>query len=142
MPTGRVSAMPISIEMTVRGVLIAGHWRTEAELNNMTTDNKRNTLIVALTTITNQSVPYFQSFDDNTLVGKAAVALFLLQAGLYDEAWLKTHTDDNERNTLIMQLYMKTDRPVHELQGKNNGELVVLGLEWLNGARMVTGIVD
>lgn len=134
--------MTISIEMTVRGILIAGHWRTEAELNNMTTDDKRNTLIVVLTTITNQSVHYFQGFADDVLVGKAAVAVFLLEAGLVTEAWLKAHTDDNERNTLIDQLNRKTDRPVRELQGKSNGELVVLGLEWLNGARMVTGILD
>jgi aerolysin toxin len=134
--------MTISIEMTVRGLLIAGHWRTEAELNSMTTDNKRNTLIVVLTTITNQSVSYFQSLDDNTLIGKAAIAVFLLEAGLVHEAWLKAHKDDDARNALIVQLNMKTDRPIKELQGKSDRELVVLGLEWLDGAKMVTGIID
>src|SRR5262249_387310 len=38
--------IPSKIEMTLRGVLLAGGWRTEDELNGTTTDNKRNTLIV------------------------------------------------------------------------------------------------
>ena len=108
----------------------------------MTTDDKRNTLIVALTTITNQSVHYFQGFNDDTLVGKAAVTVFLLEAGLVDIAWFKERTDDAARNNLIVQLNMKTDRPIPELQGKTNKELVVLGLEWFNKATLVTGIVD
>jgi hypothetical protein len=134
--------MTISIEMTVRGVLLAGHWRTEAELNNMTTEDKRNTLIVSLTTVTNQSVSYFQRFDDNTLVAKAAVPVFLLIAGLVSESWLKANSDDGARNYLIIELNKKTDKPIRDLQGKSNGELVAMGLEWLNGARMVTGIIE
>ncbi len=46
--------MPFMIEMTPRGVLLAGKWRTEDELNHMPTEDKRNTLIVVLREYTNQ----------------------------------------------------------------------------------------
>lgn len=50
--------MPFNIEMTLRGVLLAGKWRTEEELNQILTENKRNTLIVELSHHTNQPPEY------------------------------------------------------------------------------------
>ena len=40
---------------TIRGVLLAGKFRTQHELNNMSHDDQRNTLIVELTAHSNQS---------------------------------------------------------------------------------------
>jgi hypothetical protein len=38
--------MAFNIEMTVRGVLRAGNWRTEDQLNLMSSEDKRDYLIV------------------------------------------------------------------------------------------------
>jgi hypothetical protein len=46
--------MAFTIEMTLRGVLLAGKWRTEDELNHMPTNDKRNFLIVELEKHTNK----------------------------------------------------------------------------------------
>jgi hypothetical protein len=46
--------------VAIRGVLLAGKFRTQHELNAMSGDDQRNTLIVALTRLTNQSVGHFQ----------------------------------------------------------------------------------
>ncbi len=134
--------MAFTIEMTPRGVLLAGKFRTEDELNHTSTDNKRNTMIVALSQHTNQSVGYFQGFPDDALVGKLATAVFLKEAGIRDGDALKTMTDDDERNTLIVVNEGYTDRAVSQLQGLSNQELVQVGLEWFTKSRTLAAILE
>jgi len=134
--------MAFTIEMTPRGVLLAGDFRSENDLNNMTTEDKRNTMIVACTECTNQSVPYFQGMNDDQLVGKLATSVFLEQAGLRNREALHQLSDDDQRNTLIVVNNMRTDRPIPELQGKSNKELVQIGLEWFSKSRTVAAILE
>jgi len=134
--------MSFTIEMTPRGVLLAGGFRSEDDLNRMTTEDKRNTMIVACELCTNQSVPYFQGMNDDVLVGKLATSVFLEQAGLMDRAGLHAITDDDQRNTLIVVNNMRTDRPIGELQGQGNKELVQIGLGWFAKSRSVAAILE
>ena len=134
--------MRFTIEMTLRGVLLAGKWRTEDSLNHMTTDDKRNTLIVELVNHTNQSIGYFQGFDDDALIGKGVVVVFLKEAEIRDEKALKNMSDDDQRNTLIVENNTHTDKPISELQGMNNQELVQVGLEWFAKSRTVEAILE
>lgn len=133
---------PFTIEMTLRGVLLAGEWRTADELNHTTTENKRNTLIVELSGHTNQSGGYFQGFDDDALVGKGATVVFLRGAGIRDDDALKNMSDDDQRNTLIVVNNGYTDRSISQLQGMNNQELVQVGLEWFSNSRTIAAILD
>jgi len=134
--------MAFTIEMTPRGVLQAGEFRTEDDLNRMTTEDKRNTMIVACTLCTNQSVGYFQGLTDDVLVGKLATSVFLEKAGILDRAGLHAITDDDQRNTIIVVNNMRTDRAIGELQGQGNKELVQIGLEWFAKSRSVAAILE
>ncbi len=135
--------MALSIEMTIRGVLLAGHWKTAEELDNISSENKRNTLIVILAnTCTNQSVAYFQGFNDEKLIGKAAIWILLKELGFLTGPDSSEKTDDNQRNLLITLLNSRTDTPVPVLQGRNDLQLVTTGLEWFNKSKTVTGILE
>jgi hypothetical protein len=120
-----------TIERSLRGVLHAGGWRSAADLDTMSREDQRNTLIVELNGHTSRPAPYFQGFDDDTLIGKGAVAAFLHRAGIRDRPALRSMTDDDQRNTLIVENAGRTGVPVPTLQGMNDYELVRVGLNWL-----------
>lgn len=121
----------INIDMTLDGVLLAGGWRSATDLTQMSSEDKRNTLIVEMSNHTR--IPeqyYFQGFDTETLIGKAAILVFLIKAGIRDIPSLKGMSDDDQRNTLIVENVGHTQYTVGVLQGMNNRELVQVGLGW------------
>jgi hypothetical protein len=77
--------MSFTIEMTVRGVLEAGKFRTADELNKMTTAQKRDTLITVLDKYSTQNAKHYQACTDDDLIGKGAVLVFLREAEIRDE---------------------------------------------------------
>ena len=110
----------------IRGVLLAGKFRTQAELNVMSKDDMRNTLIVELTNRSNQT--NYQAYDNDTLAGMGAVLVFLRQAGIRDDATLRTLSADDQRNIAIVEIDAQTGVG-QALQGLTDLELaqVVLG---------------
>jgi len=109
----------------LRGVLLAGQFRTQYKLNAMSEEDQRNTLIVELTNRSNQN--NFQSFNSFDLAGMGAVLVFLRTARIRDDAQLKTLSIDDMRNILIVEL----DAITHlgsRLQSLSNMDLVLLGL--------------
>lgn len=118
---------PVFLEPStfIRGVLLAGKFRTQHELNTMSDEDQRNTLIVELTGRSNQS--NFQSFNDHELAGMGAVLVFLREARIRTDQQLKTISADDQRNILIVEI----DGQTHlgsKLQGLRNMDLVLLGL--------------
>ncbi|GAB2829821.1 hypothetical protein [Lentzea nigeriaca] len=113
------------ISFPIRGVLLAGGFRTQHELDTMSHEDMRNTLIVELTARSNQND--YQRYDNDTLAGMGAVMVFLRRNGLrYDDA-LKQMSSDDQRNTLIVELDAQTGAG-RELQGFTNLQLVQIGL--------------
>jgi hypothetical protein len=111
----------------IRGVLLIGKFRNHHQLNAMSHDDQRNTLIVELAGHSNQSISSYQALDDDALAGAGAVMVFLRKAGIRDDAALKTMSADDQRNTLIVEI----DGQTHlgsRLQGVSNLDLVLLGL--------------
>lgn len=109
----------------IRGVLLAGRFRNQHELNTMSNGDMRNTLIVELSKHTNQTD--YQRFDDDTLAAKGAVMVFLRECRLRNDAALSTMSSDDQRNTLIVEL----DGQVHvgrALQAFDDLDLVRIGL--------------
>jgi hypothetical protein len=88
--------------MTLRGILLAGKWRDDATLKTYSDGDYHDALIVELGNHSNneKTVPgYWQQFrDDDVLIGKGAVVVFLLQAGILDLAGLKDNSDPNPQN--------------------------------------------
>jgi len=122
--------MPFTIEMTPRGVLLAGQWRTLAELDIMPPAEQRNALVIELSKHTNQTEPYFSGFDDPTLVGKLAIVVFLRVFGIRNDDELKTMSDGVQRNAMVVENNKHTGRSIPELSALNDKELVQMGLEW------------
>lgn len=111
----------------IRGVLAAGRFLTNQELNSISPDGQRNRLIFELGTRTRHSGAVLQSSDDATVAGWGFVFLFLREGGIRTEAQLKTMTADDQRNTLIVELNTQTKLGAH-LQSLSNIDLVLLGL--------------
>lgn len=109
----------------IRGVLLAGRFRTQHELNAMSNDDMRNTLIVELTKHSDQAD--YQRFDDDTLAGMGAVMVFLREGHLRDDAALGTMTADDQRNTAIVELDGQTHAG-RALQGFDNLDLARISL--------------
>jgi len=112
----------------LRGVLLAGGFRTAAELNTMSTDDQRNTLIVELAGRTNHPVPYLQRLGSSDLGGIGALLVFLRVTGIRTDAELKTMSADDMRNTLIVETANQTRLDVGMLQAMSNLTLVATAL--------------
>jgi hypothetical protein len=111
----------------IRGVLLAGNFRTQHELDKMSADDQRNTLIVEMAAHSNQSTGDYQALNDSALAGVGAVMVFLREARIRDDATLKTMSADDQRNTLIVEI----DGQIHlgsRLQSLANMDLVLAGL--------------
>jgi len=113
------------VSFPIRGVLLAGGFRTQHELNTMTHDQMRNTLIVVMASLSNQSD--YQRFDNDTLAGMGAIMVFLRRNGLRDDVALKSMTADDQRNVAIVELGAQTGAG-QALQGFTNLQLAQIAL--------------
>ena len=109
----------------IRGVLLAGKFRTHHELNRMSQEDQRNTLIVELSNRSNQK--NFQAFNNAALADAGAALVFLRTARIRNDAQLKTISIDDMRNILIVEIGAMTGMG-RELQNLSNIDLVALGL--------------
>jgi hypothetical protein len=112
----------------IRGVLLAGKFRSQHDLNGMSHEDQRNTLIVELTGRTNQPVGHFQSMNDDILAGTGALLVFLREARIRDDQALKSISDDDQRNIMIVEMGAQTKLSGPVLQGMSNMDLVLEGL--------------
>jgi hypothetical protein len=127
----------------IRGVLLAGRFQTQHDLNKMSNEDQRNTLIVEMAAHSNQSIAHYQSLNDDTLAGVGAVMVFLRESRIRDDAALKTMSADDQRNTLIVEIDIQT-KMGSQLQGFSNMELVRIGLgkDVQGGVSLVFGRVS
>jgi hypothetical protein len=112
----------------IRGMLLCGGFRSFEQINTMPPEDQRNTLIVEMAGRTNQSGPHFQGMDDRTLAGTAATLLFLRAIKARTDEQLKTISDDDQRNLMIIALGDQTGLSGPHLQSMSNIDLVRLGL--------------
>jgi hypothetical protein len=89
----------------------------------MSHDDMRNTLIVVMTSLSNQTD--YQAYNDADLAGVGAVMVFLREAGIRNDANLRTMSADDQRNVAIVELKGQTGR---NLQGLGNLDLVLAAL--------------
>lgn len=134
-------------DMTLKGVLIAGRWRRKDELPDYPKDpelfnqmmhGERNTIIVELNGHSNFvelakrfGQNYYQQFNNDELIGKAAVIIFLRDAGICTRDDLQKMTDSEQRERLINENHTHTSLAITELQTYTNQWLVQVGLSWL-----------
>jgi hypothetical protein len=119
----------------------AARWRFSqpADLETMSAEDKRNTLIVEMTARTRTPEPhYYQQFNNDMLIGKVAVLIFLMRAKIRDNGTLRTITDDGQRNILVVEHAAHTQLTGSELQGMTNQQLVHVGLSWFEKEHLAT----
>lgn len=114
-------------DITIRGVMLTGKFRTQRELNTMSRDDQRNTLIVELAGRSKQSGAFYQALTDEQLAGTGAVLVFLREAKIRTDQELKTMTADDQRNTMIVEMGAQTGLG-STLQGLSNLDLALMGL--------------
>jgi hypothetical protein len=118
-----------SMEMTLRGVLLAGKWATEAELKKHDDEWWRNGLIIKLHEYTKAEPGFsYQSFTNDDLISNAAMVVFLSQARGHGIDALKNMSADQQRNSMVVHDNQHTGIPVGILQGLSNRQLVRVAL--------------
>jgi hypothetical protein len=125
----------------VRGVLLVGKFRSQTDLNQMTEEDWRNTLIVELANRTRNDVPFYQGLSSPDLAGVGSLLVFLREAKRRSDAEIKAMSADDLRNTVIVEAASQTGQSVPSLQAMSNMRLVqlVLGPEraWIRGVLLV-----
>jgi len=127
---------------SIKGLLERGGWRTTNELSEMSFEDARNTLIVVMDGHSRDNGSYFQSLNNDELIGAAAVTLILRESEVCSVEKLKTLLIDDQRNALIIQIHNRslTDIPASVLQGESNLALAKRGLELLTNSKIISGI--
>ena len=133
--------MPLSIEMTVHGVLLAGNWTTAPE-SARDSEWWRNHLISALNGSSKRPwdtandrlwEDYYQGFKNDRLIAQAAIIVFLSKAAGYSMDALRNMSDDDQRNQIIIYNGAHTGFPGSVQWGLTNRQLVRLALAEYNG---------
>jgi hypothetical protein len=108
----------------ITGILLVGRFRTRQQLNAMTFEDRRNTLILELSNRTNDAVGYYQSLSDADLAGVGALLVFLRETGRRTDRQIKTMSAGDMRNTVIVEANARTGRGIQELQALSNLQIV------------------
>ena len=118
-------ASPPGWNMTpIRGVLLIGKFRTQFQLDGMTAEDQRNTLIVELSNRTRDTVRFYQGLNDRDLAGAGELLIYLRGVGSRTDAQIKQMSTDDMRNVTIVEVAGQTGR--RDLQGLSNVDLVRL----------------
>eukprot|EP01083_Nonionella_stella_P273807 929088_1 len=105
-------------------------YRTSDEVNRMSNDDCRNTMIVELDQITTESISQLQGYNTEQLIGKMYVAPTLLKIDI-DIGRIKSMTTNNQRNTLIVETEKCAPMSIGQLQGYSDKQLSCLVVQEL-----------
>ena len=110
-----------------------GNYRTQEEVGRMTVEAMRNTLIVELAWTSSHSIAELQGFPTTgtwkSLVGLAYISSFLKSRGIRSKKQLAGMSYGDQRNTLIVFLYYRTNYGVPYLQSLGDFQLVQIGFQ-------------
>ncbi len=110
----------------IGGVLLVGGFRNVSDLNRMSTEDQRNTLIVELVNRTANNVQFYQGLNDADLAGAGAILVYMRMGHIRSDVDLKRMTADDMRNTAIVILHEQTRRS--DLQALTNMQLALVAL--------------
>lgn len=113
----------------IRGALLIGGFRRQAELLQMSGEDHRNTLITELAGRTRDDMRFYQGLSDADLGGAGAVLVFLRLARIRTDAELKSMRLDDLRNTMIVEMAGQTRRA--DLQALTNAQLARTALGYV-----------
>lgn len=117
MGLGKAAPGSLRPDSYMRGVLMAGGFRTFVQIVQADGDDVRNTLITEVAAHSNQSVASLQALNDDELTGAGAVMVFLLRGGMRTADQLRGVSIDDQRNIAIVEIDGQTrfGAPLQEL---------------------------
>ena len=111
--------------------------RSSASVTSMSSEDKRNTLIVDLNSITSHSISELQAMSTTgtlgSLVGLASISGFLLTRNIRTAYELSSMSYDDQRNTLIVDFNEVTGKSISSLQSLGDFALAEVGCS--NGSK-------
>ena len=123
---GKAKPGDLHLGSFVRGVLLAGNIKTQHELNGMSPDAQRNTLIFMLTSL-RATNPTINRSVILIWQGMGVVLVFLREAKIRTDFELKNMSADDRRNVAIVEIGSQTNLG-SKLQGLGSMDLVRLAL--------------
>ena len=124
-----VRSQPTGWEESVGGMLLAGKFRSREELARMSSEDRRNTLITELANRTKDAVSYYQSLNDTDLAGVGALLVFLRETRSRTDQQIKMMSAGDMRNTVIVEVNVRTNRSIRDLQALSSMNLAKLVLK-------------
>lgn len=114
----------------IGGMLQRNKFRNREQIEMMSSEDRRNTLITELAGRTKNAVSYYQSLNDTDLAGAGALLVFLRETGSRTDQQIKTMSADDMRNTVIVEVNVRTGRSIRDLQALSSMNVVKLVLKW------------
>jgi hypothetical protein len=115
---------------SVAGMLQRSKFRSREQLDSMSSEDRRNTLITELANRTKDSVSYYQSLNNTDLAGAGALLVFLRETRSRTDERIKTMSADDMRNTVIVETNVRTGRSIPDLQALSSMNVAKLVLKW------------
>ena len=117
-----------SVPETVDEILEFAGWRSADELYEMSSEDKRNTLIVEYNKISSVSTTILQQVDTSEIVAASVLGVFLMKWNIKTAEQLKSMDYTEQQNALADALIAK-GVSVYSLEGEGGIDLVKGGLD-------------
>jgi len=112
-------------ELTVRTMVVQMGYRKPTEVDTMSNEDCRNTLIMELQNITGRTVKNLQAKSNDELLELFALESALISNKIRTAAQVRAMKHEDCRNTLIVELHKRTTgQTIKSLQTKKDAELV------------------
>ncbi len=116
-----------TVEISISLGILLNQWRTLEQLTEMQVDDQRNTIIVELSKVSTDSVPFLQGVSNTDLACSAMVYWLQIQYGV-SPGTLNNFSLGQQRNNIIVHLEQIWNLPVAQLQSMDNAQLIGLML--------------
>ncbi len=111
---------------TIRGVLLAGKFRSQSELNKMSGEDWRAALIIELANRTRESNDYLKTLSNEELAGAGELLLYHGLAGRFTPADIAKMYVEDMRQAVIIDLIVQTGMSAERLKSMSDLELIDL----------------
>ncbi len=111
-------------KVAIGDLLVMGKFRSREQLNRMSDEDRRNTLITELANRTKDAVSYYQSLNNADLAGAGALLVFLRERPSRTDQELKTMSVNDMRNTAIVEVNQRMGRSIRDLQALSSMDVV------------------
>lgn len=111
-------------KITIGDLLQMGKFRSQEQVNRLSDEDRRNTLITELANRTKDAVSYYQALNNADLAGAGALLVFLRERPSRTDQELKTMSVNDMRNTAIVEVSKRMGRSIRDLQALSSMDVV------------------